>query len=315
MSISVSILESGTARIRPSQRTQSSRKSTFLRRLTVLTDRAWTEPLPINSYLISHPEGHILFDTGESPRTMEPGYFPWWMIFFHLSVDLHVRRHEGIRALLAEKGLKPTDLKAVVLSHLHHDHADGVVDLEGADIYVTADEWKANESPFKATMNGAVPQQWGKNFKPKFLKPNGGEIGPWSRSYPITSDGKIVAVDTPGHTPGHVCLIVYADETTYVLGGDVTYDQQLLDMELTDGVNADPQVAVESLRKIKEFASMEKKVVILPSHDPNAARRLANNEIYTPHINKHANQKEYARGHDWLFFLVALLAIYLYWQY
>jgi N-acyl homoserine lactone hydrolase len=40
----------------------------WLRRLRVFTDRRWTEPLPINTYLVGHPEGSILFDAGESPR-------------------------------------------------------------------------------------------------------------------------------------------------------------------------------------------------------------------------------------------------------
>ncbi|MDF2269720.1 hypothetical protein P2Q00_30470 [Streptomyces coacervatus] len=54
-----------------------------------------------------------------------------------------------------------------------------------------------------------------------------------------------------------------------------------LDAEVPDGFSADPRAAVESLRKIKEFARQED-VVVLPSHDPRAAARLANSEIYRP---------------------------------
>lgn len=281
MAISVSILETGTIRIRPSHRSQSAHKPILLRRLTVFTDRSWTDPLPINTYLVVHPEGNILFDSGESPHTMQPGYFPVWMPFFHWAVNIHVRPHEGIGARLKEKGLEPKDLKAVVLSHLHHDHGDGLPDLVGPPVYVSQEHWDAYKHPFEATMEGAVPGQWPKNFEPTILKPTGGPVGPWERSYPVTSDGKVVAVDTPGHVPGHLSLIVFGDEAIYFLGGDATYDQDLLDKELTDGVNKNPLLAIESLKKIKEFARQEN-VVILPAHDPNAARRLAEKEFYRP---------------------------------
>ena len=52
MTITVSILETGTIRIRPSHRTQTADRPVPLRRLRVLTDRRWTQPLPINTYLI-----------------------------------------------------------------------------------------------------------------------------------------------------------------------------------------------------------------------------------------------------------------------
>lgn len=312
MTISVQILETGTIRIRPSHRTQSAQKNINLRRLTVLTDRAWTEPLPINTYLISHPEGYILFDSGESPHTMKPGYFPVWMPFFHIAVDIHVREHEGIRARLQEHGLTPSDLNSVVLSHLHHDHGDGIADLAGTDVYVSPEHWEAYKTPFKATMEGAVPNQWPKGFKPNLLQPTGGPIGPWNSSYPITSDGRVVAVDTPGHVPGHICLIVYGDDATYLLGGDSTYDQDLLDRELTDGVNANPHLAVESLKKIKKFASSEP-IVLLPAHDPDAARRLVEKEVYVPGSSRNIPAREYANGHGWLLLWgLALMAFFLY---
>lgn len=237
--------------------------------------------MPINTYLIEHPEGYVLFDSGESPHTMAPGYFPTWMPFFHLAVDIHVREHEGIGARLQQHNLQASDLKAVVLSHLHHDHGDGLSDLVGAPVYVSQEHWDAYKNPFHATMEGAVPRQWPKDFKPEILQPTGGPIGPWNQSYPVTQDGKIVAVDTPGHVPGHISLIVYGTDATYLLLGDATYDQDLLDLELTDGVNSNPHLAVESLKQIKEFTTQEP-VVLLPAHDPQAAYRLANRITYTP---------------------------------
>lgn len=53
MSVSVSILQTGTIRIRPSHRHQSANKPVLLRRAkAIFGDRRWTQPLPINTYLI-----------------------------------------------------------------------------------------------------------------------------------------------------------------------------------------------------------------------------------------------------------------------
>lgn len=119
-------------RMRPSQRTQNARPPVVLRRLKVpLGDRGWTEPLPINTYLIDHPDGPILFDAGESPHATDRGWFPWWQPFFRHAVDIKVGATEGIDAPLLHHGLAPEDLQAVVVSRLHHDHADGLKDLTG----------------------------------------------------------------------------------------------------------------------------------------------------------------------------------------
>ena len=278
----VTILETGTIRIRPSHRTQSARGPVALRRLKVLFgDRRWTEPLPINTYLVDHPDGPILFDTGESPHATDKGWLPWWQPFFHFAVDINVGADEGIGARLRQIGLAPDDLQAVVVSHLHHDHGDGIGDLVGARILVSEEHWDFYRKPFRATVEGAVPQHWPRDFQPELLRQTGPALGPWEATYPITADGRVLAVPTPGHVPGHICVIVHADDATYFLGGDVTYDQDLLDSEQTDGVNNDPHLAIDQLRKIKAFAAGHP-IVLLPAHDPDAARRLAARETYVP---------------------------------
>ena len=282
MPIGVSILRTGTVRIRPSHRSQSATRPVWLRRLRVLTDRRWTEPLPINTYLVDHPEGRILFDAGESPLASLRCWFPWWQPFFHMALKIHVAPGEGLATRLAGRGIDPArDLKAVVLSHLHHDHADGLTDLAGAPVYVSGEHWAAFRRPFLASLEGAVPKRWPDGFRPRILEPTGRAVGPWTRSYPVTSDGTVVAVDTPGHVPGHLSMIVRGDQATYLLAGDATYDQELLDAETTDGVNTNPRLAIDSLRRIKAFARQQD-VVVLPAHDPGAAGRLAGSEAFCP---------------------------------
>ncbi|KFY17854.1 hypothetical protein V492_00314 [Pseudogymnoascus sp. VKM F-4246] len=111
-------------------------------------------------------------------------------------------------------------------------------------------------------------------------------FGPWKESYPLTSDGKIVAVDTSGHVAGHLALIVHGESktgepTTYFLPGDATYGMDVLDREEPDGINDDPLSALQSLKLMKEFAR-QTEVVVLPSHDIDTPRFLAERVVYRP---------------------------------
>lgn len=276
----IDILRTGTIRIRPSHRNQSAGLPVALRRANVLLDRSWTDPLPINTYLIDHADGPILVDTGESPHASEKGWLPP-NPFFRVAVDIDVPADEGIGALLRKRGLAPEDLQAVVATHLHHDHGDGLGDLARARVLVGQEHWDFYRKPLRATIEGAVPQHWPADFSPELLEPTGPAFGPWEATYPITADGTVFAVPTPGHVPGHLCVAVLDGDVVWFLGGDVTYDQALLDAELTDGVNNRPHEAVEQLRKIKVLAA-ERDVVLLPAHDPDAGRRLREAEPYRP---------------------------------
>ncbi|KFY26122.1 hypothetical protein V491_01466 [Pseudogymnoascus sp. VKM F-3775] len=198
---------------------------------------------------------------------------------------------DGIVQQLGRQGVKPTDLKAVILSHLHNDHAGGLEDLVAAapdlPVYISREHWKAfGEHPFFAGMEGATPNHWPRNFSPKIFDYQDQPVGPWEKSYPLTSDGKIVAVDTSGHVAGHLALVVYGESgtgeaTTYLLPGDATYSIDVLDKEEPDGINDDPARALQSLRLMRQYAR-QTDVVVLPSHDANTPRFLAERVVYQP---------------------------------
>ncbi|KAE8133588.1 beta-lactamase-like protein [Aspergillus pseudotamarii] len=294
----LTFLTTGSVRIRPSMRSQPPSNVPLLRRLRSVCDRRWTDPLPVGAFLIHHPEGPFLFDTGQSPCCNNPGYFPRLAIFNSLLSEFTIEPKDGIVNQLREIGIKPTDLKGVILSHLHNDHAGGLEDLiaEAPElpIYVSREHWNAfGKHPYFASMEGATPNHWPKEFTPRIVDLQDKPLGPWEQSYPLTEDGKIWIVDTSGHVPGHISLVLYTDaehssvENTgkqrlaYFLPGDATYGLDLLDKEEPDGINDDPMRALRTLKTIKQFAK-EMDVVILPSHDPNTPQLLANRQAYRP---------------------------------
>lgn len=149
--VRVRVLETGKVQIRPSMRSQTADRLVLLRRLVSLADRRWTAPLPITAILIDHPEGPFLFDTGESVHRNDPGYFPRWMPFSHMLSKVHIQRDEGIGARLRAQGVNPADIKGVILSHLHDDHAGGLNDLPGVPVYLSQAHWDIFKHPFPPT--------------------------------------------------------------------------------------------------------------------------------------------------------------------
>jgi glyoxylase-like metal-dependent hydrolase (beta-lactamase superfamily II) len=285
----VRLFKSGQAQMRSAMFTQPATRPVLLRRLNSLTSSTWTDWVPVYVYLISHPtEGHILFDTGLSPDCSHGDYMPCWSPLRYMG-RYECREEEAIVKQLSGAGVDQVD--KVVISHLHHDHAGGLAQFGGdgkVPVYLSKEHWKAFGANWLwSTIEGALPQHWPKNFIPSFLEAKvgdaeGPDIKPFERSYPLTKDGKVVAVDTPGHTAGHISILVFAEDVIYFLLGDATYHQDLVDREETDGVNDDPRTAVETVRKIKEFCRRKGNVVLLPAHDPGAPKRLEEKIVYKP---------------------------------
>ena len=106
------------------------------RQLNTVMDKTWTEPLPIYAWVIVHPEGIIVVDTGETARVAEPGYFPWWHPYFRLGVRSWVRPEEEIGPQLQALGIQPADIRWLVMTHLHTDHAGGLHHFPKVEIFL-----------------------------------------------------------------------------------------------------------------------------------------------------------------------------------
>ncbi|KAI1492844.1 Metallo-hydrolase/oxidoreductase [Biscogniauxia mediterranea] len=304
--VTLTFLSTGTVRVRQPMLSQpAENKVVLMRRLRSLLDSNWSAELPIGAFLISHPQGPILFDTGESPRCNDPGFLPFYSPVRAFSRTA-IQPDDDIAAQLQRLGVRPRDLQAVVLSHLHGDHAGGLADLvadDGPPVYVSREHWAAfGHAPVAATLAGCNPQRWPPGFAPRLLDPvpvDDDDAGPWPEAARVTADGRVLAVATPGHVPGHVSLVVRGHHyhhgdpartptpTTYFLPGDATYTLDALDREEPDGITADPEAARQTLRLIKEFARRHRGadddgVVVLPSHDPDTPALLRDRTVYRP---------------------------------
>jgi glyoxylase-like metal-dependent hydrolase (beta-lactamase superfamily II) len=109
------------------------------RLLNAIVDRDWTETLPIYAFAIEHPEGVIVVDTGEDARASAPGYFAGWHPGLRAFRE-QVAPEQEIGPQLQRLGIQPGDVRWVVLTHLHTDHAGGLHHFPDNEIVVTRTE-------------------------------------------------------------------------------------------------------------------------------------------------------------------------------
>jgi len=270
----VSVIQTGSVRIKNAQVEAKGPPMASLRHM--LFDSDWTEWLPIYAWLIEHEEGAIVVDAGETSRVNDRGYRPRWHPFNRMAVQFRVRPEDEIGPQLKLRGIAAADVRQVVMTHLHTDHAGGLAHFPKSKIWVNQPEYES-ASGFFGKVLGYLPHRWPRWWKPAFLPWEQEPWGPFATSYRLTRLGDVLAVPTPGHTPGHVAVVVRGDVNIFI-AGDVSYNERLLRAGKVDGVSPDQAVSLATGKSIVDFTKREK-LVYLPSHDPDAPRRLAERSL------------------------------------
>lgn len=219
---------------------------------------------PILAYLIETANGRILYDVGcdhakiNDPLAKVRYYDP---AVFEFGAP-EMRDEQRIPHHLARLGLSPADVDVIFIGHLHFDHAGGLKDLRrcgcGAEIHVQRDEMAvARSGADKAVFADDLQDDAG---APLQFRLKQGEY---------TLLPGVHAVATPGHTVGHMSMLIELPKGPPVLlAGDAADLQENLDDEVAPGTlwQGREQQAVDSIRKLKALA-VETGARIWPNHD------------------------------------------------
>jgi glyoxylase-like metal-dependent hydrolase (beta-lactamase superfamily II) len=262
-------IQTGTVRIKTAQ--VEGRGHGLARRLAVFTDRQWTDWLPTYAWAIEHRDGVIVVDTGQGAHLLQTGRslhpFVRWEVVFRIEPE------DEIGPQLRALGIGRRDVKRVVLTHLHMDHDGGLAHFPMSEILVSRQELHAARG-WAGCMRGYLPHRWPSWFDPVPLDLVAERVGPFTASTRLTVDGDVVAVATPGHTPGHISVLAQDGDIAFFLAGDTSYNEQLMLAGRLDGVSADEDVSRATLGAIRRLTE-ERSTVYLPTHDPQSATRLA----------------------------------------
>jgi N-acyl homoserine lactone hydrolase len=240
--------------------------------IRVFTDSRWTEWLPIYTWVIDHPEGIIVVDAGETSKSSDPNYYPHWHPYYRGSLRMNVRPEDEIGPQLTNMGITQKDIKTLVLTHFHTDHAGGLHHFPDTEILVSGTDHRL-ASGFGGKLRGYLPNRWPEWFSPKPVAYEPERFGPFEQSYKVTQAGDVLIVPTPGHTPGHISVVVNTEDVTFFLAGDTSYSQSLLITRTLDGVSPRASVALDTMDRILGLANF-RPLVYLPTHDPESVARL-----------------------------------------
>lgn len=180
----------------------------------------WSDrTLPVNVYAVSHPSGVCLFDTGQTARAARPGHLPRWHPFLRLA-RFELDSRDEAAGQLARHGIAPSDVRWIVLSHLHTDHMGGVGAFPTAEVIVSHTEWET-ASGLRGRLRGYLPHHWPAGLHPRLVEPAQATVGPLRVASDLAADGSLLVVALPGHTPGHLGLLVRGARTWLCVGDHV----------------------------------------------------------------------------------------------
>ena len=212
-----------------------------------------------NCYLLHHSsEGYLLWDTGVTDRLAS---LPNGQTVPALGQTWH--RTQTLLAALAGLGVTPADVRYVAISHSHPDHT-GNVD-EFPDAIVTLQKAERDYAM-------ALPQT---PFNPEHkMRAIEGDTD-------LFGDGSLVALSTPGHTPGHQSLLVHLEQTgDLVLSGDVVHFQSNWENRRVPDFNYDRAQSLASMEKIARILD-DKRAQLWINHDkPSSDVRRHAPEFY-----------------------------------
>jgi N-acyl homoserine lactone hydrolase len=273
--VRIHAIQTGTVSIKELQRDGGGRGRRSFPRLFM--DRRWTEPLPILAWLVEHPEGLIVVDTGETAHVADRGYFTPWNPYFRLALREWIAPEQEIGPQLRALGFSPDDVRWVVLTHFHTDHAGGLAHFAKSEIVSSRADYHYSRG-LVGKARGFLPQHWPQGFAPTLADFVDGPFGPFAAWTALTAAGDVRLVPTPGHTPGHLSVTIDDGETVLFLAGDTSYTEQLMLAGTPDGVSPDPARARDTLARIQQLTA-ERPTVYLPTHDPEATTRLERGQV------------------------------------
>ncbi|MFC3476534.1 N-acyl homoserine lactonase family protein [Halobacterium litoreum] len=221
---------------------------------------------PVYNVLVDHPEGTVLWDTGSHPDAGD-GYWPapLFSAFHHPDAD-----ERTLPVALDGAGYVLGDVDAVVMSHLHLDHAGGLRHFAGTDTPVYVHERELEFAYRSATTDtGSIAylqSDFDRDLNWRVVSPD--------REPRQLYDG-VDLLHLPGHTPGLLGLYLDLDDPV-IIAGDEAYQRENYDdgVPMATSLLWSNEAWRDSRRRVRELARRTVASVFC-GHDARDAERLS----------------------------------------
>jgi N-acyl homoserine lactone hydrolase len=234
-------------------------------------------PFPVQAFLLEHPgAGPMLIDTGLHPSVSVKPTESFGRVTLMAFRDLEMEPGQAASAQLRERGIDPSAVGVVVMTHLHVDHASGIGEFPEATFVVSKAEWEAATT--QGRLHGYVPRQFDHAFDYRLLDFDGPDTSSFSgfaRSFDLFGDGSVRAVFTPGHTLGHMSVVVRTARGEVLVAGDAMGLRRNLDDTHLPYRVEDEHLYRRSLREIRQYLKETPDALVVPGQDWEAWQALA----------------------------------------
>jgi N-acyl homoserine lactone hydrolase len=225
------------------------------------------EVRPVPVFLARHPTvGNILVDTGLHPSVARN---PRDNLTRSSARHYRVEGDRDLVSQLRRRRLTPNDIRVVVLTHLHEGHASGIEAFPRAKFVVSATEWEA------ATTGSFSQRHYNRShydyafefFTVDFDGERIESYGPFGRSFDLFGDGSVRLAYTPGHSAGHMSVILRLPRRDFVVIGDAASDWRQFEGQAEPMLIQDEHNWRRSLRELQAYRRAYQHALMVPGHD------------------------------------------------
>lgn len=219
--------------------------------------------IPVPWFLVRHPEGAVLIDGGLAAEGLADPKAYWGD-----SVDTFrpvMTPDQGCLAQLDALGVRPGDIRYVLLSHLHSDHTGSIGRFANATHIVQRREYEYAFAPDWFAAGAYARRDFDRpNLAWQFLE------GEATDDLDLYGDGSIRILFTPGHSPGHQSILVdLPGSGPILLAIDAAYTWDHWQEKALPSLMTSASEVARSVRKLR-FLAERLGATVVPGHDPQA---------------------------------------------
>jgi len=211
--------------------------------------------VPVPVFLIEHPKGTAVFDTGLHPDCQHDAgarLVPRLTSLFRIGFNAG----EEVSGRLEAIGRDPGRIDLIISSHFHFDHCGGNALIPNATMVVQKKEWDAGMDPETAARHGYNPRDFDLGHKLRLV----------DGVHDVFGDGSVTCLPTHGHTVGHQSLRVRLDSGDIVLAADSCYFCETLRERRLPRFAHDKEQMLASLDKLEALERGGARIFF--GHDP-----------------------------------------------
>jgi glyoxylase-like metal-dependent hydrolase (beta-lactamase superfamily II) len=236
--------------------------------------------------VIRHPDrGLFLFDTGYDPAFFA-ATVPFPERFYRWTTPVAIGAGEAWANWLATHGIASADLSGVILSHFHGDHVAGMRHVANLPLFCSAAGLARLRGPGRlrrvsqGLLASLVPSECDERahfFEDMPRVPIPSAFTPFEEGRDLLGDGSLIAVELPGHCPGHWGLAFHAEsDRPVLLAGDAVWSGKAIEAcvpppRLTTALLGDTRAYRTTLAKLHQVRQANSELAILPSHCSRSA--------------------------------------------